>query len=331
MTADILNALAETLDRSTQTGAAILDWPGDAMVDALKLRIAGGLNALARSGRDRELSVLYGARQGDYSGILKRVVAQWDDWLLPWLDGPPQTNEVARSGMLWPGIVEIARRFGPDIELLELGSSAGLNLNMDRFGYDLGGTKSGDEASALQLKPEWEGPSPLVAPVSIVSRVGVDQNPLDPSDPAVAERLLAYVWPDQDARIARTKAAIDIARLHPPLINRADAADWIEAKLTEPQAEGVTRVVFHSITLVYLPPEGRTCVEAALRSAGEVATATRPLAWLSMEFHARTAMAELRLTMWPGGEMQTLARCHPHGAVIQWVGTTAVAKRGESL
>lgn len=319
MTADILNALAQTLDHKTRTGRAILDWPGDAMVDALKLRIAGGLNALARSGKAAELSALYAARRGDYVGVFTRVLAQWDDWLLAWLDGPPQTNEVARSAMLWPGIMEVARQFGPDIELLELGSSAGLNLNLDRFGYDLGGVAAGDATSALQLKPDWEGQAPVAAPVHIVARAGVDQNPLDPSDPEVAERLLAYVWPDQDVRIARIKAAIEIARAFAPPVEKGDAAAWIEAKLAEPQAEGVTRIVFHSIVLQYLPPEGRARVEAALRRAGDAATKTRPLAWLSMEFHARTAMAELRLTCWPGGNMRALAHCHPHGAHIVWL------------
>ncbi len=48
LTAEILETLADTLDHSTRTGARILDWPGDPMADALKLRIAGVLHALAR-------------------------------------------------------------------------------------------------------------------------------------------------------------------------------------------------------------------------------------------------------------------------------------------
>lgn len=323
MTAQILDTLAVTLDRTTRTGAAILDWPGDPMVDALKLRIAGGLNALARSGQDRALSALYAARAGDFAGMFQRVFADWDDWLFDWLAGPPQTNEVARSGMLWPGIMQVAQQFGPDIELIELGSSAGLNLNMDRFGYDLGGVLSGDARSTVQLKPEWEGPPPLATPINLIARCGVDQNPLDVSDTEVADRLLAYVWPDQDDRIMRIKAAIALARAFPPPVETGDAAQWIESKLATAQAKGVTRVVFHSIVLVYLSPEGRARVTTALHEAGAKATRERPLAWLSMEFHRRTAQAELRLTCWPGGETRLLAHCHPHGAAINWVGTAA--------
>ena len=86
LTATILTALADTLDHETRTGAAILGWSGDPMVDALKLRIAGGLNALARSGEDSALSALYAAREGDFVGQIGRVIRQWDDWLLAWLD-----------------------------------------------------------------------------------------------------------------------------------------------------------------------------------------------------------------------------------------------------
>ncbi len=320
LTADVCLALSDTLDRTTRTGTAILDWPGDPMADALMMRITGGLNALARSGDDAALSAIYQARSGNIAGEISRVIRQWDERLLPWLDGPPQTNEVARSGMLYPGIMAVARRFGPDVELLELGSSAGLNLNLDRFGYDLGGVKAGDPASPLQLAPDWEGPPPMFAPVNVVSRRGIDQNPLDASQPEVAERLLAFVWPDQDLRLARIEAALALARQFPPHIERGDAAEWIEAQLDTPQAEGVTRIVFHSIVLQYLSPEGRKRVGTALAKAGARATERRPLAWASMEFYAQTPMSELRVTTWPDGKTETLADCHPHGAAIRWRG-----------
>jgi hypothetical protein len=321
LTAQVLRTLSDTLNDATRTGARILGWPGDPMADALKLRIAGGLNALARSRRDVELTQLYNDNAGHFPTVLKRILIEWDDWLFPWLDSPPQTNEVARSGALWPGLMEIARRFGPEIELLELGSSAGLNLNLDHFGYDLDGVKSGDPACPLQLRPDWHGPPPPSAQVNVVARAGVDQNPLDVLSPEIAERLLAYVWPDQLERLARAEAAIAIARQFPPAVERGDAADWIETRLSWPQAEGVTRVIFHSIVLQYLPREDRERVRTAIAAAGRQATTNRPLAWLYMEFRSKVSTSpELCLQCWPGGEMETLADVHPHGATIHWHG-----------
>lgn len=320
LTGEVCAALAERMDRKTRTGAAILDWAGDPMADALMMRITGGLNALARSGGDPALSALYHSRSGDFPGQISRVLAEWDDWLLPWLDGPPQTNEVARAGALWPGIMAVAARFGPNVELLELGASAGLNLNLDRFGYVLGGVAAGDPASGVQLRPDWHGKPPVFAPVAVTSRAGVDQNPLDVSKPEVVERLMAFVWPDQDARVARISAAIALAQANPSPITKADAADWLEDRLARPQSKGVTRIVYHSIVLQYVTPEGRARIGAAMQRAGASATEERPLAWLSYEFASVAPAAELRLTLWPDGENRLLGQAHPHGAVIDWVG-----------
>lgn len=321
LTAEVLNVLLAVMDRDTRTAARILDWPGDPMVDALMLRIAGGLNALARSGQEREMTALYAAREGDWIGVIGRVLRKWDDWLHPWLDSPPQTNEVARSGVLWPGFLEIARRFGPKIELLELGASAGLNLNMDRFAYDLGGIVSGEPSSGVSIAPVWNGNAPATGAVDIIARAGVDLNPLDLSDPAVAARMMAYIWPDQDERVARAEAAMAVALAHPPLIEQGDGASWLEARLAAPQAEGVTRVVYHSIALQYFSAEDRARVRTAIENAGAQATEGRPLAWLSMEFRDIVISAELNLRCWPGdAEPKLLATVHPHGAQIDWKG-----------
>lgn len=320
LTGRIVGTLADILDQGTRTGARILAWPGDPMVDALKLRIAGGLNALARSGADAELSAFYRSGQGDCAAILRRVLSEHDDWLYLWLDSAPQTNEVGRSAVLWPGVMAVAAHYGPRVDLLELGASGGLNLNMDRFGYDLGGARSGDSASGVQLAPTWSGPAPTVVPVDVVARAGVDLNPLDMTDPAVADRMLAYIWPDQIERVKRAEAAIAIAQRFPPPVEAGDGADWIESRLALPQQSGVTRIVYHSIALQYFPPEGRERVRAAIAAAGARATTERPLAWLSMEFHEQVTRSELRLTLWPGdGAHRLLARAHPHGAHIDWV------------
>jgi hypothetical protein len=146
----------------------------------------------------------------------------------------------------------------------------------------------------------------------------VDQNPLDVSKPEVVERLMAFVWPDQDVRVARISAAIALAQAQPPPITRADAADWLEDRLALPQPKGVTRIVYHSIVLQYVAPESRTRIGSAMARAGASATEERPLAWLSYEFASVAPAAELRLTLWPGGETRLLGHVHPHGAVIDW-------------
>ena len=57
---------------------------------------------------------------------------------------PPQTNEVGRSGIVWPAMMAIANETGVSLRLLEVGASGGLNLQMDRFAYRFGGREAGD-------------------------------------------------------------------------------------------------------------------------------------------------------------------------------------------
>lgn len=323
LSAEILETLAVTLDHSTRTGSDILEWPGDPMADALKLRIAGGLHALARSGKDAELTDYYQSEMGDLATILTRVLAEWDDWLHPWLDSPPQTNEVGRSAALMAGLMVAANRLAMPIELLELGSSAGLNLNLDRFHYDLGGLEAGPDNSAVRIMPEWNGHAPEGQWPQIAARCGVDQNPLDVRDGIIASRLLAYCWPDQHDRLARLEAAIEIARAHPPEVAAADAADWIERMLNEPQAKGTARIVMHSVFWQYLPVDTQKRIETAILKAGKDATPDCPLGWLSFEPDPPAiSPMQLRLRLWPSGDALHLASCHPHGASINWFGQT---------
>src|SRR5216684_432374 len=51
---------------------------------------------------------------------------------------PVQTNEVARSCGLLGGFLMVARETGLPLRLLELGTSAGLNLRWDRYWYQAG-------------------------------------------------------------------------------------------------------------------------------------------------------------------------------------------------
>jgi hypothetical protein len=153
----------------------------------------------------------------------------------------------------------------------------------------------------------------------IVHRAGVDQAPLDVRDPLIAERLIAYVWPDQAERLERIEGAITIARQGPMLVEKGDAADWIEDRLAEPQPDGIMRAVMHSVFWQYLPEATQQRIDTAIRRAGERATPERPLIWLSFEPGPNLWTMALTLRSWPGGEETVLAHCHPHAAWIEWM------------
>ena len=319
-TARVLDAVARQLSRAPKTARRIADWPGDRQADNVSLRLNGALHALARKGATSALAELYREREGDVDAVVGEALAQEDDAILRWLDGPPQTNEVGRSAAIWSALMQVSKPFGPRMELLELGSSAGLNLNLALYAYDLADVRTGSAASPLRLAPEWRGPAPAVAPVEILQARGVDISPLDVRDPVARERLLAFVWPDDTARLARLEQALRLAADHLPRIDRGHAADWLETRLAEPQAPGVTRVVFHSIVLQYLEAGARARVREALAAAGRRATNDTPLAHIAFEWDAERGCAVLELTTWPDGRTRELATCQAHAAWISWNG-----------
>ncbi|GAA0737854.1 DUF2332 domain-containing protein [Sphingomonas japonica] len=320
-TARVLEAGPDILHRGPLTLARIAGWPGDRGDAAVGLRFASAFHALARRHADAALVRLYKERDGDFAKVLGDALEAQDGFVADWIGSAPQTNEVGRAAAIMAALMVAATAFpGASFELLELGSSAGLNLNLGRYGYDLGGVFAGSPAAMLRLHPEWRGPPPPDASVRITSARGVDIAPLDVADPAVCDRLRAYCWPDQDARAARLDAAIALAQVYPPQIDRGDAAAWLEQRLAEPQDAGTIRAIFHSIVLQYLPPQARARVLALIADAGKHATTERPLAHVSFEWDDIRKLVQLELTLWPGGTRTTLATVNAHGAWVEWAG-----------
>ncbi len=321
ITATVLETVAEKLSHATQSGQRLLSWSGDptSSADNVTLRMAGGLHALARSGIDPALAAAYRDENNIDRAVADALVAH-DDYLLPWLDNAPQTNEVGRAAIVMAGLHVAAARYPFPIELLELGSSAGLVLNLNHYRYDLGGLDTGNLDSPLLLTPEWKGTPPPGAEVKIIERHGVDLNPIDLSSTGAAERLTAYVWPDQLKRLAIAETAIRLAQAAPPPIEQGDAASWTEARLAKPQKDGVMRILFHTIAFQYFPEEQKQRIRAAVAKAGAEASKTRPFGWLSFEFVEESKACELRLTLYPDGEERHLADAHPHVVSVAWLG-----------
>ena len=323
ITARICGGLLELLRRGTR--GAVLDavrcWPGAPLADALPLRVAGGLHALHLGGIEPALAAIYdGAAEVDDAAIIGAALEAHEAALLPWLDGPPQTNEAGRSAnfiaaMLWLAEQGLPLRF----ECLEIGSSAGINLMCARYHYDLAGVKVGPQPGAIMFAPEWSGNPPPDHAIEIVSTKGCDVAPVDLADPAQALRLKAYIWPEHSVRFERMAAAIAEAGKSPPDLVQMDAASFVEAELAKPQAPGTTRVLMHSIVLQYVPKDQQARVTAVMEAAGALATPERPLAWIALEANRTVHLHELVVRYWPGGaEPVMLARAHPHGAAIDW-------------
>lgn len=306
---------AERLTPGSPVADRILDWTGDPApsADSVPLRFAGALHALKIE--NLALAGVYPRAEVDDDALWFAVLMAMDQFetrVLSWLENPPQTNEVRRAAVVAGALSVVAKRYSKPVELLELGCSAGLNLRLDHFSIAGVSGAWGPSESSVHIAPEWRGAVPDWATVPIVARRGVDMSPIDPTVPEGRLKLLAYLWPDQPERIARTKATIDIACEVPADISSGDAGAWTEQVLSTPAPDRI-RVLFHTVAWQYFPEQTRARAEAAMKAH------EGPLVRFAMEADGGRG-ARLTMTHYPSGEVQEFGRADFHGRWIEWIG-----------
>ncbi len=252
-----------------------------------------------------------------------------------------QMNEVARCAQIALGIAAA----GPAAEpagLADLGTGAGLGLQLDRFRYLVGGQASGPADAPLCLRCEVRGSRqpPQVTLPPIAERAGIDVDPVDVRDPAATSWLLACAPPEASA-LDRLAAAIELARRHPAPILAGDVIETLP-KVLDGIAPGRPVLVTDAYLAVFLPPRRRAELTRILAEAGR----SRPVTWLSLDPlvplgpAGRDSVQGLELPASLVGDYQRngvfavlgartfdrgtdrgrlLARAHPSGQWVEWL------------
>lgn len=325
-TARLCTITAARLTADDTVGEKILSWSGDPSPggDSVPLRLAGALHALVLSGSDEQLASIYpphAAEADDLWNAVDNALRAHASFILDRLKSAPQTNEVRRSGALLPGFLTISSLLQKPLVLSEVGASAGLNLQWDRYDYRFGDRSWALQPSPVLIAPEWRGSTPpLDVPIHVANRAGCDLNPLNPANEDDALRLTSYIWADQQDRLERTRFALSIAASNRQTVDRADAVDWLEQRLQEIH-EDQAHVIYHTIAWQYLPPQSKAKGEAMIAAAGKRATRTAPLARLQLEADEQKHNgAALTLQIWPSGEKHQIGRADFHGRWVEWIG-----------
>jgi hypothetical protein len=289
---------------------------------AVALRFMGAVHRVVLAGMAPELARHYPSMQGtpelpECWPAFRNTVAHHAELLREWVRAPVQTNEVARCAALIGGFLLVARETNLPLRLLELGSSAGLNLRWDHYYYEAGSETWGDPASPVHLTGAFTaGSPPFDVAAKVVDRRGCDLSPVDPESEAGKLTLLSFVWADQPYRLAALRGALEVAHKVQAPVEKTDAGPWLDRQLSSVEP-GAATVVFHSIVAQYMSESSHTQLVNVLRRAGDAATKAAPLAWLRME--PGGDQADVRLTTWPGRKERILATASFHGRDIHWL------------
>ena len=246
--------------------------------------ILAALHDLALAGRAPALATAYAAADGDAaaSAAIDTLVRMTDAVVAIAVRRQPRADETGRGAVLYPAIAEAAHRVDATAAgLIDVGCSAGLNLNVDRVGITYSNGQSlGDPSSPVQQSSSIVGdrPVPMRAMPEVVARVGIDLEPLDVTDPDDARWLRACVAPDQPERMARLEAEMALAATAPPLLLQGDAVEVLPDAFARVPPDALP-VVTTTWTLADLPLESRL---RFLHRLDEAAVG-RAVAWVSVE------------------------------------------------
>ncbi|WP_010676646.1 DUF2332 domain-containing protein [Bacillus timonensis] len=169
-----------------------------------------------------------------------------------------QTNEVRRCSYLFPSFQHIYRVIEKPLALIEIGTSAGLQLLWDQYSYSYGTSEVfGNKQSTLRISAEIQGDkSPtlqdFIPPVA--TRIGIDLHPLDLRDEENALWLKALIWPEHHERRELLEKAADYVKANELRLIEGNGVEWLQ-ELSEDIPKEYAVCVFHTHVANQMPIE----------------------------------------------------------------------------
>ncbi|SIS43716.1 DUF2332 domain-containing protein [Salimicrobium flavidum] len=170
-----------------------------------------------------------------------------------------QTNEVRRCAYLFPIFSYIYQQTGKPLSLIEIGTSAGLQLLFDYYAYSYGTADVyGNVDSSVHLTSEVrEGTVPehlLTGVPPVRDRIGVDLNISDLTDEEERLWLKALIWPEHKNRIKNFEDAAKELRKNPLHLKEGDGVTLLSDIAKGISAE-TSLCIFHTHVANQMPEE----------------------------------------------------------------------------
>jgi hypothetical protein len=237
-----------------------------------------------------------------------------------------QTNEPGRSAVLQALIADIVADTIREINVIEVGTSAGINLCFDQFPV-----REKDDGNPLTLICEDLTPIDRSRSMpAVITRVGIDPNPLDLKNEDDRLWLKACLWPEERRRHERFDAIV-VARPSWPDVTelKGSALERLNDAFEQCDAHALT-VVFNTWVAFYFVPEeqlayfnelSRRCLENNVAWISMESTMVKwPGVEVDEEAHHRGA-SQIVLTR-PGSSPKRWGWCHAHGRWLEQTTTS---------
>ena len=227
-----------------------------------------------------------------------------------------QTNEVRRCAYLYPSFCHIYKVTGKPLALIEIGTSAGLQLLWDQYSYSYRtGRTYGARQSPLEIDADIRGASfPFLFEQSppVTSRIGLDLHINRIADPENYLWLRALIWPEHQERVRCFERAAACLSGQPLELIEGDGVALLPS-VASGAAKDATLCIFHTHVANQIPRESKLELEEQIRALG-----------LQRDvFHLYNNMwdGDLHLDYFLEGRQfkNTIAKTDGHGRWFEWL------------
>lgn len=183
-----------------------------------------------------------------------------------------QTNEVRRCSYLYPTFKHIFELTKKPLALIEIGTSAGLQLLWDQYRYSYGTSEIvGKLNSNVLISSEIRGESiPFLhgPPPPVVSRIGIDLNIIDLSNDDDFLWLNSLIWPNHHERRSMFAKAANYVRESKLELIEGNGVCLLK-DLAKNIATEHTICIFHTHVANQMPIEARRTLVERVKAIGK--------------------------------------------------------------
>ncbi|AND41465.1 DUF2332 domain-containing protein, partial [Cytobacillus oceanisediminis] len=184
-----------------------------------------------------------------------------------------QTNEVRRCAYLYPAFCTIYEKAKKPLYLVEIGTSAGLQLLWDKYSYSYGQNNIyGSIDSKLNITAEIKGEiTPILhsTPPPVSARIGLDLNTIDLNDIEENLWLKSLIWTEHSERLFMFEEAANYIKENPISLIDGDGISLLSKYVEKVPKESVI-CIFHTHVANQMPLEMKKNLLKTVKDIGKV-------------------------------------------------------------
>ncbi len=233
-----------------------------------------------------------------------------------------QTNVITRCSYLMPIFSKLIKEESKPTTIIDIGTSAGLTLNFDKYQYWYNDQKSIGKSNVIVKSKIVDSEIPAIFDISYpIIKIGIDQNLIDPTDKNEIMWLKALVWTDQIERFVAIDEALKLDELKKINFIQADTvSDFEKVILKIDKTQNL--IIYATHVLYQFNQNQKDEFYSMLERVGQLKDfyflSVESIKPLLIKYHSKETVIELTSYKYKRKTVTFVAETNGHGNWIKW-------------